>query len=415
MQRVVGELSLPLADGVFQGGSQQSWYFERAVNTSVSGGDTFDDVPLLKAPFAREQVEPEPTEEGTEIGVRLSRGNEPAAGRPSVSGTPQVGETLTAGTAGITDADGKTRADDGDSGFAWTYQWYTVDADGTSNRTPIPGETAQTYSLTPADEDLRIIVEASFTDDAGGSEGPLASDPFPRSGTVAGSGDPAPDPETAPGTSGDIAVSVWYVYFDQVEYTAVEGGAGARVTVRLNAPWKHDEALTVYLSLVEHNGGAVASDYSGIPESVTFQPGRTEASFTVRATDDNADDDGEHIRFGINTRGYGGDGVVRFGVDALSAHPEDLEDLKIGQGPHTVTVRLRDNNGPKPVTGVLRRTGLYRYRGRSRRHRDGAAERTAGSPGDRSPDGNAHRRRNRRLLRHTRQRDLRIERDRKDL
>ena len=275
--------------------------------------------------------------------------NAPAAGRPSVSGTPQVGETLTAHTAGITDADGKTRADNGDSGFAWTYQWYTVDADGTSNRTPIPGETARTYSLTPADEDLRIIVEASFTDDAGGSEGPLASDPFPSSGTVAGSGEPAPDPETAPGTSGDIAVSVWYVYFDQVEYTAVEGGAGARVTVRLNAPWKHDEALTVYLSLVEHNGGAVASDYSGVPESVTFQPGRTETSFTVRATDDNADDDGEHIRFGINTRGYGGDGVVRFGVDALSAHPEDLEDLKIGQGPHTVTVRLRDNNGPKPV------------------------------------------------------------------
>ena len=405
VQRVVGELSLPLSDGVFQGGSQQNWFFELALFTQA-GVDTFDDVPLLKAPFRRITVEPEPTEEGTEIGVRLSRANEPATGKPTITGDALVGRTLTADTAGITDPDGKTKADNGDSGFDWTYQWFRVDDDGTSNRTPIPGETAQTFAPTIDDEGRRILVEASFTDDAGSPEGPLASDatlavtvpdgtaPQAASATVNGASliiyfdeDLAAAPSLANGaftvkktpsggseesvglsgapsiggttltltlaaavdsTDGDVKVSytkpasgtgnflrdpsgnevadisdlavsnitpapgdpgpvsTWYVYFDQTEYTAAEGAAGARVTVQLNAPWKpeRNEALKVFLSTIELNGGASNLDFSGVPKSVTFQPGQTAVSFAVKASNDNHDDDGESITFGINTRGY---------------------------------------------------------------------------------------------------------------
>ena len=155
----------------------------------------------------------------------------------------------------------------------------------------------------------------------------------------------------APGEA--AAVSVWYVYFDQPTYTARRAGR-ARVTVHLNAPWKpeRNEALTVYLSTIEHKGGASEGDYSGIPASVTFQPGQTAVPFTVRATNDNADDDGESITFGIGHRSYYDDrsGISTYGVAIDSGDPEDYEDVDSGRGPHTVTVRLEDNTGPKPVT-----------------------------------------------------------------
>ena len=44
------------------------------------------------------------------------------------TGTAQVGQTLTAGTSGISDPDGNMKAENGDAGFAYTYQWYRVDA-----------------------------------------------------------------------------------------------------------------------------------------------------------------------------------------------------------------------------------------------------------------------------------------------
>ena len=82
--------------------------------------------------------------------------NTPATGAPSISGTAQVGETLTANTSGIVDADGLTNA-------AFTYQWLADDAD-------ISGATNATYTLAAADEGKAITVQVSFTDDAGNEE-----------------------------------------------------------------------------------------------------------------------------------------------------------------------------------------------------------------------------------------------------
>ena len=82
--------------------------------------------------------------------------NTPATGAPTVSGTAQVGETLTAGTSGIVDADGLTNA-------TFNYQWLADDAD-------IAGATGSTYTLVEADEGKAIKVRVSFTDDAGNEE-----------------------------------------------------------------------------------------------------------------------------------------------------------------------------------------------------------------------------------------------------
>ena len=89
-----------------------------------------------------------------------SRPNTPATGLPTISGTAQVDETLTADTSGITDADGLTNV-------SYSYQWIRNDG-GTD--ADIAGETASTHTLVSADEGKTIKVRVSFTDDAGNEE-----------------------------------------------------------------------------------------------------------------------------------------------------------------------------------------------------------------------------------------------------
>ena len=82
--------------------------------------------------------------------------NTPATGAPSITGTAQVGETLTAVTTGISDGDGL-----GNATFA--YQWLADNAE-------INGATASTYTLVDDDAGKAIKVRVSFTDDAGNDE-----------------------------------------------------------------------------------------------------------------------------------------------------------------------------------------------------------------------------------------------------
>ena len=88
--------------------------------------------------------------------------NSPATGVPTISGTVQVGETLTADTSGIADADGL-------SSVQYEYQWLADDAD-------IAGASGSTYTLTDSEESKAITVQVDFTDDAGNDES-LTSEP----------------------------------------------------------------------------------------------------------------------------------------------------------------------------------------------------------------------------------------------
>ena len=101
----------------------------------------------------------------TTIDVRAV--NDRATGAPTIAGTAAHGETLTASTAGIMDIDGKTKADNGDAGYAHTYQWYRVVE---STATQVSGATARTYS--PGNEDVgkKLRVDVSFRDDDGSDE-----------------------------------------------------------------------------------------------------------------------------------------------------------------------------------------------------------------------------------------------------
>ncbi len=86
--------------------------------------------------------------------------NSPATGAPTISGTAQVGQTLTASTSDISDSDGLADA-------IFTYQW--IANDGTED-TDIQDATVSTYILATADEGKTIKVRVSFTDDGGNQE-----------------------------------------------------------------------------------------------------------------------------------------------------------------------------------------------------------------------------------------------------
>ena len=94
----------------------------------------------------------------------------PATGSPAITGTPAVGETLTAGKGTIADINGLTKADNGDTGFVYTYQWIRVDSDGSSNAANISGATSSTYTLATADQGKKIKVKVAFKDDDGTAE-----------------------------------------------------------------------------------------------------------------------------------------------------------------------------------------------------------------------------------------------------
>ena len=127
----VGDLALPLQPG-------DSSYTWEDVDVDWEDGQTI----AVSIVLTSATVAPQP--------------NSPASGAPTISGTAQVDETLTAATSGIADADGLDNV-------SYSYQWIAGDAD-------ISGATQSTYTLKDADEGKTIRVRVSFTDDAGNPE-----------------------------------------------------------------------------------------------------------------------------------------------------------------------------------------------------------------------------------------------------
>ena len=98
--------------------------------------------------------------------------NRSATGKPGISGTPQVEQTLTADTSPIDDADGLTNV-------SYAYQWLAAG-------TAISGGTGSSLALTASQQGQTIQVRVDFEDDAGNAESltsvatdPVAAKPVP--------------------------------------------------------------------------------------------------------------------------------------------------------------------------------------------------------------------------------------------
>ena len=107
------------------------------------------------------------TATGAEPMARAARSNSAATGAPTISGTAQVGKTLTADTSGISDTDGL-------SGATYSYQWLADDV-------AIQGATDSSYTLASSDAGKAMKVKVSFTDDAGNAESLTSVATKPRS------------------------------------------------------------------------------------------------------------------------------------------------------------------------------------------------------------------------------------------
>ena len=115
--------------------------FGKSLKVQVSFYDNYDSLETLTSPLT----------------PPVMRGHQYAAtGSPVITGTVQVGETLSVDTSGISDRNGIDRS-------ALTYQW--ISNDGTED-TDIQDATGSTYILTVADEGKTIKVRVSFTDES---------------------------------------------------------------------------------------------------------------------------------------------------------------------------------------------------------------------------------------------------------
>ena len=99
-------------------------------------------------------------EDDVESAAQQQTANTSATGKPTISGTVQVGETLTAYTSGIADADGLNNV-------SYSYQWVR---NGGSTDTDITDATDSSYTLVDSDEGQTIKVQVSFADDADNEE-----------------------------------------------------------------------------------------------------------------------------------------------------------------------------------------------------------------------------------------------------
>ncbi len=196
----------------------------------------------------------------------MARPNTLATGLPTISGTAQVGETLTADTSGIADADGLNNA-------MFTYQWQADGAD-------ISGADGDTYTLVDADEGSAISVMVSFTDDAGNAEAltsaattAIAARPNnPTTGAPVISGTAQVGETLTVDVSGigdeDGLTNVSYIYQWQADGADISGATGSSYTLTDADVGK---VISVTVSFTDNRGHA-ESLTSAATEAVASPP-----------------------------------------------------------------------------------------------------------------------------------------------
>ena len=183
--------------------------------------------------------------------------NSPATGAPTIIGTPEVGETLTADVSNIRDADGLTNV-------SYIYQWIRVMG---GVETEIPNATGVTYEVTAADIGHQIKVRVNFNDDLGNAE-ELESE------------------LTADVTTAVTAPVVPVVTISANTTSVTEGTAATFTITATPAP---TTAITVNVNITE-----TGNVLSGTPHStVTISAGQT--TLTVATDDDNVDEEASAI------------------------------------------------------------------------------------------------------------------------
>ena len=293
----------------------------------VGSGDPPDD-PVAGAPCAiGNRVltnEPTSTIPGPSSPAQQVVENTPAEGEPRINGIPELGQTLSADTTAIADADGLENA-------VFQYQWLAEDAD-------ISGATGATYTGVSGDVGKAIRVRVSFTDD-GGNEETLTSEPTVV--TAAGL-----QLQSATVDGGILTLS----YNEELDTGVTLGTTAFAVKVNgsarsLIAVGVGESNVLLLLSSAVEAGDTVTVDYT-VPEGPDFIRdirGRKAASFSGQAvTNDTAADQGDTARDADTVPEYAAV-VVK---PPLTATIHDAPSSHNGQD--AFTFELRFSGEPKP-------------------------------------------------------------------
>ena len=208
--------------------------------------------------------------------------NLPATGVPTISGTPQVNETLSAAITDIADGNGLDNA-------TYTYQWTA----GVSN---IDGATGSSLTLTSSQESQTVQVRVSFTDDDGFGEtatsvasSAVAAAPAAANNAATGaptiSGTPQVEQtltaDTSPIADQDGLTNVSYGYQWIAGGADIDGATGSSLTlttahqgetIQVRVDFEDDldnsETLTsAATDAVAAKPDPLTASFSGVPES----------------------------------------------------------------------------------------------------------------------------------------------------
>ena len=194
--------------------------------------------------------------------------NTPATGAPTITGTPRVGQTLTAVTTAIMDDDGLT-------GVSYTYQWIRVDG---GTETNIAGAMASTYTLVADDQGKTIKVKVSFTDDASNAE-TLTS---VATAVVAAARPPRVS------ITNDLSVR------EDIGTAVVPVTLSWPTQVSLSVPWSTSDLNAVS-----------PDDFTDGQGALTFAPGASRADISIRIADDGVQEGAEFFTVTLGTgEGY---------------------------------------------------------------------------------------------------------------
>ena len=269
----------------------------------------------------------------------LARPNTAAIGAPSITGTAQVGDTLSADTSTIADADGLTNV-------SFSYQWIRNDGSSDSD---VTGATDSTYSLDDADEGRTIKVKVGFTDDAGSDES-LAS---AATASVAA----RPNQSSAPDTPDRPVGTAVFVGGVDLEWNDVPGADSYDVQLFRNEQWTDLPGDGVEIAF--YGAGAIISELD--PSSTYW--------FQVRAGNAHGSSDWSNFRqvgsTNQSTLGQrarpdnvtaSGAPVINGTVQAGESLTADAAEIEDGNGLHRVQFRFQwvsnDGSGDADITGA---------------------------------------------------------------
>ena len=193
-----------------------------------------------------------------------------------------------------------------------------------------------------------VTVKAAHDDNAVGESETLVH--------TASGGDYAIVTADLPITVNDDAPTTVTAQFGAASYTVAESDDTGTTevtenTVEVTVTLSADPERTVVIPIETANqGGASAADYSGVPQTVTFNAGDTSRTFTFEATQDEVDDDDESVllSFGASLPADVTAGTPAASI--VSITDDDAPSITVSFGAASYTVAESDDTGTTEVT-----------------------------------------------------------------